>query len=382
MPKIKITELDLTTAATSSIDAIVFIPIEVAEEDTFGPTLFLTAGAFEAAVPEAESSEGTDAGWTMVKQLLGAGMQVLVQGVTALTEVDWTKTGLADKSLYDVRFLTAGAFEHTDGVDSEGRPIDDGTNGDMIDCAKTRGDCIALVDHPKALTDAEDIKAYAGTPTNGEFGAMFAPWCNFTFNAEEFTLPGSFAFLMAYAASTVNNPSWFAVAGAARGRVPGLDKPLVDFGSAAIDVLQSRTAELDEEGDNVGIAINPIAPVRPFGYIIWGNRTLKNNEGTTALSFLNVRNLVCELKKVLYRAARSLTFEQNSDVLWVKFTSLVYPTLDRMTSGNGISGYKILKLTTDARARLKATVRIFPIEAVEDFELSVVLEDEAATVTE
>ncbi len=379
MPKIKITELDLTTAATASMDAIVFIPIEVDEIDTFGPTLFLTAGAFEAAVPEAK---GLDEGWTMVKQLLGAGMQVLVQGVTALTEVDWTKSGLADKSLYDVRFLTAGAFEHTV-VDSAGGHTDDGTNGLMILCAETRGDCIALVDHPKALTAAEEIKAYAGTPDNGEFGAMFAPWCNFTFNAEEFTLPGSFAFLMAYAASAVNNPSWFAVAGAARGRVPGLDKPLVDFGSAAIDVLQSRADELDEEGDNIGIAINPIAPVRPFGYIIWGNRTLKNNiEGTTALSFLNVRNLVSELKKVLYRAARSLTFEQNSDVLWVKFTSLVYPTLDRMTSGNGISGYKILKLTTDARARLKATVRIFPIEAVEDFELSVVLEDEAATVTE
>lgn len=377
MPKIKITELDLTTAATASIDAIVFIPIKVAEIDTFEPTLFLTAGAFEEEVP---SAKGLDDGWTMVKQLLDAGMQVLVQGVTALTEVDWTKTGLADKSLYDVRFITAGAFEHTV-VDSEGGHTDDGTNGTMIACAKLRGDCIALVDHPKALTDAADIKAYAGTPTDGEFGAMFAPWCNFTFNAE--ALPGSFAFLMAYAASAVNNPSWFAVAGAARGRVPGLDKPLVDFGSAAIDILQSRTAELDEEGDNTGLAINPIAPVRPFGYIIWGNRTLKNNVGgTTALSFLNVRNLVSELKKVLYRAARSLTFEQNSDVLWVKFTSLVYPTLDKMTSGNGISGYKILKLTTDARARLKATVRIFPIEAVEDFELSVVLEDEAATVSE
>jgi phage tail sheath protein FI len=136
---------------------------------------------------------------------------------------------------------------------------------------------------------------------------------------------------------------------------------------------------------NEGVAINPICFIRPFGTLIWGNRTMKNNgsgttSGTTALSFLNVRNLVSELKKVLYRTARGLTFEPNSDVLWVNFSSLIYPVLDRMLAGNGISGYKLIKQATPAKARLKASIRIVPIEAVEDFELSVVLEDEG-TVT-
>jgi hypothetical protein len=384
MPKIKITEQDLTLGGLTASNNIVFVPIEVAEDSEFGPfepTLCVTLGQLEAICPE-ENSE--DDGWFIVKRLILAGTPVLVQGVTSLEDVDWTVTGLADKSKYDIRFLTAGAFEHYE-EGSGNTLVDDGTNALMMECAKLRGDAVALCDHPVSLTTSADIKAYAGTVgEEGTFGAMFAPWGRFVEGSQTLTLPGSYSFLIAYAASAANNnPSWFAVAGSVRGVVPGLVSLTANFGSFDINVLQGRSTDENDLDTNEGTAINPICFVRPFGNLIWGNRTLKvNTAGTTALSFLNVRNLVSELKKVLYGAARTLTFEQNSDVLWIKFTSLVYPTLDRMLSGNGITGYKVIKQPTTAKARLKASVRIFPIEAVEDFELSVVLEDEAATVTE
>lgn len=384
MPKIKITEQDLTIGVPAQADNIVFVPIKVADTSEFGafePTLVATVAQLEALCPQANAE---DNGWIIVKRLLELGLTVLVQGVVDdLDEVDWTASGLADKSKYDVRFLTAGDFDHST-TNSAGDTIDNGVNSDMMLCAQLRGDCVALCDHDRELTDSEDIKLYAGTVgEEGAFGAMFSPWANFTEAGTTVTLPGSYSFLAAYAVSSRTNPTWVAVAGAARGFVPGLIEPVANFGSYDINILQGRSTDETDLDTNEGVAINPICFVRPFGTLIWGNRTMKNNvSGTTALSFLNVRNLVSELKKVLYRTARGLTFEPNSDVLWVQFSSLIYPVLDRMLAGNGISGYKLIKQPTTAKARLKAAIRIVPIEAVEDFELTVVLEDEGTTVIE
>ena len=383
MPKIKITEQDLTVGVPAQADNIVFIPIKVEESSEFGPfepTLVATLAQLEALCPEANSE---DDGWIIVKRLLAAGLTVLVQGVTDLSDVDWTATGLADKSKYDVRFLTSGAFEHFT-ENSEDEIVDDGTNALMMQCAKLRGDAVALCDHAKELTTSAEVKTYVGTTgEEGAFGAMFTPWANFVEGGITKVLPGSYSFLIAYASSSISNPTWVAVAGAARGFVPGLIETVANFGSYDINVLQGRSTDENDLDTNEGVAINPVCFIRPFGTLIWGNRTLKNNvNGTTALSFLNVRNLVSELKKVLYRTARGLTFEQNSDILYSNFTSLISPLLDRMLSGNGISGYKIIRQTTPAKARLKVSIRIVPIEAVEDFELSVVLEDEGTTVTE
>ena len=46
-----------------------------------------------------------------------------------------------------------------------------------------------------------------------------------------------------------------------------------------------------------------------------------------------------------------------------------------MKSGQGIKGYKIVKEVVSGKAILKARVRIIPIEAVEDFDLTVEMTD-------
>jgi hypothetical protein len=46
-----------------------------------------------------------------------------------------------------------------------------------------------------------------------------------------------------------------------------------------------------------------------------------------------------------------------------------------MKADQGIRDYKIVKETTDKKATLKAKIRIIPIEAVEDFDLTVYHED-------
>ena len=77
-----------------------------------------------------------------------------------------------------------------------------------------------------------------------------------------------------------------------------------------------------------------------------------------------------------------MTFEQNSAILWVKFKSLIKPTLDQMVSGSGLSGYELIKKVTKEKAKLVATVRLFAIEAVEDFDITIELADDTAAITE
>jgi hypothetical protein len=91
--------------------------------------------------------------------------------------------------------------------------------------------------------------------------------------------------------------------------------------------------------------------------------------------FLNIRQLCTTIKKQLYVACRRFTFDPNSDTLWFNFVNAITPTLDLMKADQGIKDYKVLKVFTDKKATLKAKIRIIPIEAVEDFDIEVSLED-------
>lgn len=289
--------------------------------------------------------------------------------------IDWNR--LQNKTLYNIRFLTTGGYACP--------------SSDMIACAASRGDCIALIDHAKTATsDLKEGETVVGNVRKhmeqfkSDFAAGFTPWFK-TRNdilggssEKEVSIPASFGYLFAYAKSIKNNPSWLPVAGAARGIIDDLTGVDYEYDEAEINALQKRVG-LNEDGDNVGIAINPIAYMgESFGYLIWGNRTLNNNDaakGLQAKSFLNVRNLVCELKKQIEAASLKYTFEPNNDVLWINWQAYLIPTLNRMESGAGILGYKLIREKTTAKARLKARIIIVPIEGVEDFEINVLMSD-------
>lgn len=281
----------------------------------------------------------------------------------------------------------------------------------MIDVANSRGDAVALVDHTdnasRTLNPTSKNSVYYAAANvnssyvlgNGEFAAMFTPWCtcplvtdlyNVLNNGSDITrpkaitpdyMPASFVYLKAYAESVQTNASWLAVAGAARG-VANIGKPHLATGvrlsNSIADSYQPRYAS----GEFLGIAVNPITNIKPYGYLIWGNRTLKKNpENLTATSFLNTRNMVSDIKKLAYRSAKTCMFEQNSDILWANFKSKLTPTLDQMVSGSGLSGYKIIKKTTTEKAKLVCVIRLYPIYAVETFDITVELADDEITIS-
>lgn len=382
MPKNIIEQRDETSSVLDIVPSnTVFIPIETVA--AVEPILVRTVAELEKAFPTAnlvtvtELEYSVKLGYNLAKHLLKNGITVLAQGVTAaLTEDQWK--ALADKNLYDIRFLTNGAMKAGVVVQA------------MIDCAAARGDCTALVNFDESGEtfdyDVAEIQELITSVTNGEFAAAFTP-AFYTTNADftddkEVLIPAAFGYLFAYARAIKNNPEWFAVAGFDRGIIPELSRVKHKFSSAEVNLLQRRA---DDATDNVGKAINAIAYIRPAGFVIYGNRTLKENteaKGLTATSFLNVRNMISVVSKVAFEAANRFTFDQNSETLWINYKSYVEPTLARITHSDGAYGYSINKIKTNKKATLKAEIIIQPIEAVEDIELTIVMTDSATVVAE
>ena len=198
---------------------------------------------------------------------------------------------LKEKNIWDVKFITTGGYEN----------VSNGLYSTMLSVAAARGDCTALIDHDDYNDySADKIINLTENYTNGKFGAMFTPWCVFQFPSyekfnitewsnppylKETSMPGSLAYLLAFAGSVANNnANWLAAAGANRGTIPYLIAPKYNLKESEIDKLQLT------ETNYTGTAINPIATINPYGAIIWGNRTLhQSGTGLIASSFLNIR---------------------------------------------------------------------------------------------
>ena len=156
-------------------------------------------------------------------------------------------------------------------------------------------------------------------------------------------------------------------------------KTTVTLGEAAINALEPRAQKTYDSSSTVKTAVNVIAKIKGK-YYLWGDRTAhplgaEADDDLVASHFLNIRQLCTTIKKQLYINCRRYTFEPNSDVLWVKFCNAIEPTLDKMKANQGISDYQIIKKRNPKKAVLSAIIRIVPIEAVEDFEIDLTLED-------
>lgn len=431
MPKITITEKDLTSPgmlnATSNTVYVpgysTKVPAILVRSSTKIPLLYDSLSAFQADFGDSPATLKTtenalvyDTGYIYAAELLRLGVPVLYDcyvnieqsGTSTGTETHYTQKSydvkvtdvagyilnrfvnskdlLCDKGAYNFKFICSGGY-----VQSK-ESYDIGIA--MASIAATRTDCVALIDHSKSITANSFIgqNGLTNLPAISEeqskYSTMFTPWAIYTppaiANAEydsnpdlsttTIELPASFGYLLAFASAIKSNPSWLAMAGAQRGIVPYIQD--------LVDPLPEAVADKYSYRDKT--SINPIVNVNPFGLIIWGNRTLYSNPkgNLTASSFLNIRNLCSDIKKTVWTAARRLTFEQNSDILWINFKSLITPLLDQMVSGNGLSGYQLKKRVSKQKAELRCVIRLYAIEAVEDFDIEIQLADSTTAILE
>lgn len=421
MPNVNIRELDNTgSEAITYDDYAVVIPGLInkgKESDKYywpsvtGPTgnpdfnavRFDSLSKFKECFPKLDGSATYGYSYDMACALLSLGLVVIYKPagnydspVTNLPATFFDE--FKDKGLYDIRFITTGQFDALYTAEGGAKSCP------AAIVAATRGDCIALIDVPAAsATSVANIQTYLSSLNLGvvphsdstgksteeavsKYVAAFTPKCTCTIEADGKDLTGTFAYLAAFAKQIKTTPEWFATSGAVRGVIPFNNVvTTAAFGDSAIAELQPRKANVDDHGNKSWKhSCNVICNIRPYGNIIWGNRTLYApsadeitlyGEGLRAGHFLNIRQLCCTIKKTLYRAARRFTFEPNSDTLWANFCAEIRPTLEKMRTGQGIRGYKIIRENTSQKAVLRATIKIVPIEAVEDFDLTVEMTD-------
>jgi hypothetical protein len=298
---------------------------------------------------------------------------------------------------HNAKHLTVDVFNQINGniarlasyrVDeATGDPFNDG-----------RGDCVALIEldediycetgskeRPETLivngiNGTDKIKGLS--ESIGEEGAYCALTVPSVYYSGGLKLPGAFHYLACFMNSLSSGfAEWYAAAGYNRGVSSYvIDHTSVKLGEIAINALEPRNLKADPNKVQPKFACNVIANFRG-SYYLWGNRTaatLGSYEGGDDLRaehFLNIRQLCSTIKKQLYVACRRFTFDPNSDTLWFNFVNAITPTLDAMKADQGIRDYKIVKVFTDKKATLKAKIRVIPIEAVEDFDITVSLED-------
>lgn len=396
-------KLELVEAAIKALDDI-DKEIEVQEEAT--PDLDIEEAKKEAYDLIKKNYEGfksqttgdgkevyTDyaaarAGTNADKTSLESSINAIIAGKITTTLINDANGCIADLAKY-----TATGANNTNDMDSREIP--------------GRGDCIALIEIDEkeyldtaATTKPEELIIDAINEMtqinadNGKYCALTVPSVYYKMAIDSVfggnkKFPGAFHYLACFINSLkLGFAEWYAAAGYTRGVTSYIvDHTSVKLGEIAINALEPRNYD-DPQSDYPKFACNVIANFRG-SYYLWGNRTAhplgkKGNSSTgdlVASSFLNIRQLCTTIKKQLYVACRMFTFDPNSDTLWINFVNAIKPTLEAMKADQGIRDYKILKVFTDKKATLKAKIRIIPIEAVEDFDLEVSLEDSFGETT-
>ena len=352
-----------------------------------------------------KGNEGSDAvaapmfmGNQIAYELLGLGYTVFYKKCNSdlsdlANETFWE--ALKDKTNYDFRYIMTGYLSGGEATEH------------IIKVAKDRGDCIALLDIDSSAYKGEDArdtkianiienaKGYAADKNC----AIFLPTVVYDLNRSEAyktafsndpssnknfnkRFPASFHYLTCVANASERYAEWYAASGFTRGISPfGITTTDFTVGEAIIDKLQPRNQASQDSSLKSPLrhAVNVIAKFRNQ-YLLWGNRTanrlMADDDGDLIASdFLNIRQLCCTLKKQIYVACRQLTFDPNSEMLWINFKNKIRPILEKMKADQGIQDYEFVKIANAPKATLKAQIRIVPIEAVEDFEIDVMLED-------
>lgn len=319
------------------------------------------------------------------------------------TTIYATGTDITDRNEYQFKYVTAGGY-----------PVFEYNNNTlmkaMMAVCSSRGDAFALIDHTnnpyRTLVATDNRSVYkilqgAGLTKNAisSYGTMFTPWMNVSVSGD-YSIPGpentviagaasydmapSFSYLLSLAASIKTYPSWLAIAGVTRGLIPRSPVPAIS------SILTNSIAESYQPEGATGVAINPITKINPYGQTIWGNRTLKDNadDGSmTAISHLNIRNMLCDIKKVAYVAANELMFEQNTNSTWISFCGEITPTLDKMQQGGGIADYLMIRNTKFdnqgnplRKSTISCKIRIWPTYAIDKFDIAIELSDGNASV--
>ena len=222
----------------------------------------------------------------------------------------------------------------------------------MLHICEDRADALAVIDLPSVYTPKYEgtsynsfasrlgdvdsvVTALKNRGLNSSYGCTYYPWVQIrdTINGSIVWVPPSVAALGTFASSEKKSELWFAPAGFNRG---GLT-----VGSAGVPVTNVTEKLRQKDRDKLYAAnINPIASFPAEGIVIFGQKTLQVTP--SALDRINVRRLLIYLKREISRMANQVLFEQNVQVTWNSFLSMVNPFLKSVKARLGLTDFKVV----------------------------------------
>ena len=250
----------------------------------------------------------------------------------------------------------------------------------------TRGDCLGIIDPPRASSLSEVVDYHNGTgePNIGKltssFTTIYWPWFRIydPVANENVLVPPSAGANVVMTRTDQTDAEWYAPAGPIRGRIPQAIE--LEYNPTRAD----RDALYNTGG--TGNAINPIINHPQSGITVWGQRTTQREP--TALDRVNVRRLVLRVRKVTSTAAASLNFGPGDLATVDAFRNLIIPPLEDMRQRRGLSDFRVQADATlnppDVLARHEVRCNIFiqPIGSVEFFLVNVVVTEQGASFDE
>lgn len=195
----------------------------------------------------------------------------------------------------------------------------------------------------------------------------------------QMSVPSSVVYLNQFAKVAEQSSKWLPVAGVNRGVIPTTYTPTKQISKYLMDKSIIT--------DNVGISFNAIVDINGYGNTIWGDRTLLNQvsgRNIQATSYISIRNLISDLAKEAYASAIAYTYETNNDVTWLNFKTRIVTLLEQMVASGVLQTYTVKRSTPKSSVRntMAAIITIYPQLPVENFEITVNIENAEITLAE
>lgn len=233
-----------------------------------------------------------------------------------------------------------------------------------IKIAESRGDCLYIIDPPKGLTPSQLVDwtnatgdYSTNTALDTSYAAVFGPWVqvNDPYSDSNKWLPASGDVLAQFAYNdTVAHP-WFAAAGMNRGVM-----------KRVINIEYSATKSQRDTMYGNRNCVNPIISYLGTGIIIYGNKTTQR--AVTALDRINVRRLLCYIKKKVDDISNPFLFDPNDTYEWANWIEKVDPILASIKALRGLYDYKITMAPTSTEIennQMPGTVMVKPTKDAE-----------------
>lgn len=198
----------------------------------------------------------------------------------------------------------------------------------MLTLAEKRGDCIAILDLPRASHETARAVHYVMNDLNysSSYGGMYAPYLVIrdTNSAKEIAIPPSGDVCAAMAYTDQVAAVWFAAAGLRRGKLKVL--------SIVEKYKKGARNSLDRA------KVNVIRNLPGRGFVIMGQDTLQRHD--SAVSNINVRRMMNMIKKTLANAATISNFDPQDDITRTTLRSICNDFLRPIKAGRGLHEFE------------------------------------------